>query len=42
MSGTGAAAPLARDALVEVFNRFRTPPAPPGQRVAENLSSGGR
>ncbi len=42
MSGSGAAAPLARDALVEVFNRFRAPPATPGQRVAENLSSGGR
>ncbi len=38
MSGSGAAAPLARDTLVEVFNRFRTPPAPPaaaGPRVAE-------
>ncbi|MCB4820686.1 penicillin-binding protein 2 [Roseicella aerolata] len=35
MSGSGAAAPLARDTLVEVFNRFRTPPAAPGQRVAE-------
>jgi penicillin-binding protein 2 len=38
MSGAGAAAPLARDALVEVFNRFRTPPvpaAPQGARVAE-------
>ncbi|MBK1657982.1 penicillin-binding protein 2 [Paracraurococcus ruber] len=38
MSGSGAAAPLARDTLVEVFNRFRAPPAPPptpGQRVAE-------
>jgi penicillin-binding protein 2 len=38
VSGSGAAAPLARDALVEVFNRFRTPPAPPvapGLRVAE-------
>ncbi len=32
MSGSGAAAPLARDALVEVFNRFR---AAPGPRVAE-------
>jgi penicillin-binding protein 2 len=32
MSGAGAAAPLARDAMVEVFNRLR--PAP-GQRVAE-------
>ena len=38
VSGSGAAAPLARDVLVEVFNRFRTPPAPPmatGPRVAE-------
>jgi len=38
MSGSGAAAPLARDTLVEVFNRFKVPPAPPpapGQRVAE-------
>ncbi|WP_236020212.1 penicillin-binding protein 2 [Sabulicella rubraurantiaca] len=33
-SGSGAAAPLARDVLVEVFNRFRTQPAP-GQRIAE-------
>ncbi|WP_090561829.1 penicillin-binding protein 2 [Belnapia rosea] len=32
MSGSGAAAPLARDALVEVFNRFRVAPGP---RVAE-------
>ena len=32
MSGAGAAAPLARDAMVEMFNRLR--PAP-GQRVAE-------
>lgn len=32
LSGSGAAAPLARDAMVEVFNRLR--PAP-GQRVAE-------
>ncbi|TDH62585.1 penicillin-binding protein 2 [Dankookia rubra] len=38
MSGSGAAAPLARDALIEVFNRFRTPPVPavaPGPRVAQ-------
>jgi penicillin-binding protein 2 len=32
MSGAGAAAPLARDAMVEAFNRLR--PAP-GQRIAE-------
>src|SRR3954447_3093820 len=32
MSGSGAAAPLARDVMVEVFNRFR---AGPGSRVAE-------
>ena len=32
-SGSGAAAPLARDAMVETFNRFRA--APPGQRVAD-------
>jgi penicillin-binding protein 2 len=32
-SGSGAAAPLARDVLVDVFNRFRQ--APPGPRVAE-------
>ncbi|WP_328702695.1 penicillin-binding protein 2 [Belnapia mucosa] len=32
MSGAGAAAPLARDAMVETFNRFR---AAPGARVAE-------
>ena len=40
MSGSGAAAPLARDVMVDVFNRFRTPPAPPGPRVAE--AGGGR
>ena len=38
-SGSGAAAPIARDILVDVFNRFRQPPAPPpnpgGARVAE-------
>ncbi|HZH47882.1 MAG TPA: penicillin-binding protein 2, partial [Roseococcus sp.] len=35
-SGSGAAAPIARDMMVETFNRFRTtPPAPPGPRVAE-------
>lgn len=35
-SGSGAAAPLAKDVLVEVFQRFRQPPAaPPGPRVAE-------
>ena len=33
-SGSGAAAPLARDAMFETFNRFRTAPQP-GQRVAE-------
>ncbi|WP_149538527.1 penicillin-binding protein 2 [Siccirubricoccus phaeus] len=32
MSGAGAAAPLAKEVMVEVFNRFR---ATPGQRVAE-------
>ncbi len=32
-SGSGAAAPLAREVLVDVFNRFRA--APPGPRVAE-------
>ncbi|WP_431302992.1 penicillin-binding protein 2 [Sediminicoccus sp. BL-A-41-H5] len=32
-SGSGTAAPLARDALVETFNRFRQ--APPGPRVAD-------
>jgi len=32
-SGSGAAAPLARDALVETFNRFRA--VPPGPRVAD-------
>ncbi len=32
-SGSGAAAPLARDVLVETFNRFRQPVPP--QRVAE-------
>jgi len=31
-SGSGTAAPLARDALVETFNRFRQVPAP---RVAD-------
>ena len=38
MSGAGAAAPLARETLIEVMTRFRTPltpPGPPGQRVAE-------
>jgi penicillin-binding protein 2 len=35
MSGAGAAAPLARDVMVEVFNRFR---AGPGPRVAEARS----
>jgi penicillin-binding protein 2 len=34
MSGAAAAGPLARDAMVETFNRFRGPPQP-GQRVAE-------
>jgi penicillin-binding protein 2 len=34
-SGSGAAAPLARDVLVEVFNRFRQQPPPGGPRVAE-------
>jgi penicillin-binding protein 2 len=33
LSGAGAAAPLARDALVEVFNRLRV--APPAPRVAD-------
>jgi penicillin-binding protein 2 len=33
-SGSGAAAPLARDILVEVFQRLR-PQQPPGPRVAE-------
>ncbi|MCU0888672.1 MAG: penicillin-binding protein 2 [Rubritepida sp.] len=37
-SGSGAAAPLARDALVETFNRFRT--APPGPRVADARERG--
>jgi len=32
-SGSGAAAPLARDIMVETFNRFRVAPA--GPRVAE-------
>ncbi len=32
-SGSGAAAPLARDLLVDTFNRFRA--IPPGPRVAE-------
>lgn len=31
-SGSGAAAPLARDVMIETFNRFRQPPAP---RVAQ-------
>jgi len=35
MSGAGAAAPLARDVLVETFTRLRTAPAPAGSRVAE-------
>ncbi|MFL1461885.1 penicillin-binding protein 2 [Roseococcus sp. DSY-14] len=35
-SGSGAAAPLARDVLVETFNRFRQPVPP--QRVAEGRS----
>ncbi|WP_424811837.1 penicillin-binding protein 2 [Roseococcus sp. YIM B11640] len=34
-SGSGAAAPLARDVMVDTFNRFRTPPQQPGQRVAD-------
>ena len=33
LSGAGAAAPVARDALIEVFNRLRV--APPGPRVAD-------
>jgi penicillin-binding protein 2 len=37
MSGSGAAAPLARDVLVEVFNRFRAGPTP---RVAEARTPG--
>jgi penicillin-binding protein 2 len=32
-SGSGAAAPLATDILVETFNRFRV--APSGPRMAE-------
>jgi penicillin-binding protein 2 len=32
-SGSGAAAPLARDVLVDTFNRFRN--SPPGARVAD-------
>ena len=32
-SGSGAAAPLARDVLVDTFNRFRA--SPPGPRVAD-------
>jgi penicillin-binding protein 2 len=32
-SGSGAAAPLARDVLVDTFNRFRN--SPPGPRVAD-------
>ncbi|MFN3447535.1 MAG: penicillin-binding protein 2 [Roseococcus sp.] len=32
-SGSGAAAPLARDVLVDTFNRFRS--GPPGPRVAD-------
>ncbi|MBY0337543.1 MAG: penicillin-binding protein 2 [Acetobacteraceae bacterium] len=32
-SGSGAAAPLARDVMTDVFNRFRQ--SPPGPRVAE-------
>jgi len=34
-SGSGAAAPLARDVMIEVFQRLRPPPGPPGPRVAE-------
>ncbi|MDB5411771.1 MAG: mrdA [Rubritepida sp.] len=34
-SGAGAAAPLARDVMVDTFNRFRVAPQPPGPRVAE-------
>jgi penicillin-binding protein 2 len=33
LGGAGATAPLARDALVEVFNRLRV--APPAPRVAD-------
>ena len=38
-SGAGAAGPLARDILVETFNRFRAP-AGPGPRVAEAQPAG--
>ena len=35
-SGSGAAAPLARDILTDVFTRFRVPPAAPGgARIAD-------
>ncbi|WP_421993877.1 penicillin-binding protein 2 [Roseococcus sp.] len=34
-SGSAAAAPLARDAMFETFNRFRVAPSQPGQRVAD-------
>ncbi|WP_376090372.1 penicillin-binding protein 2 [Roseomonas sp. CCTCC AB2023176] len=36
-SGSGAAAPIARDIMTDVFNRFRQPPVPAGARVAEAL-----
>jgi penicillin-binding protein 2 len=34
-SGSGAAAPLARDVLVEAFQRLRPGPGGTGPRVAE-------
>jgi penicillin-binding protein 2 len=37
-SGSGAAAPLARDVLVDTFNRFRA--GPPGPRVADAARGG--
>ena len=47
MSGAGAAAPLAREVMVEAFTRLRTPPLPPpapssGPRVAEAGAGGKR
>ncbi len=38
-SGSGAAAPLARDVMVEVFQRLRPAPGTPGPRVAEAPAS---
>lgn len=35
ISGSGAAAPLAREVLIETFTRLRNAPAPAGSRVAE-------